>query len=67
MRHRVSVAMEPKSLIGALGRLYKRANAPKGPPPEAPQRPKIAMNIKTIEKMNRINYYGPFLADSTFK
>ena len=31
MRHVVSVAMEPKSLIGALGSPYKRASAPKGP------------------------------------
>ena len=62
MRHVVSVAMEPKSLIGALGSPNKRANAPKGPP----QWLKIAMNMKKIEKMNRINYYGLFLADSTF-
>ncbi len=32
MRHGVSVAMEPKLLIGALGSPYKRASAPKGPP-----------------------------------
>ena len=63
MRYGVSVVMEPKSLIGALGSPNKRANAPKGPP----QWPKIAMNIKKIEKMNRINYYGPFLTDSTSK
>ena len=56
MRHGVSVAMEPKSLIGALGSPNKRANAPKGPP----QWLKIAMNMKKIEKMNRIDYHGPF-------
>ena len=32
MRHGLSVAMEPKSLIGALGSPYKSASAPNGPP-----------------------------------
>ena len=36
MRHGVSLAMEPKLLIGALGSPYKSASASKGlPPPEA--------------------------------
>ena len=65
MRHRVSVAMEPKLLVGTLGSPYKRASASKAypPPPEAQN----GYEYKKIEKMNRINYYGPFLADSTFK
>ena len=32
MKHGVSVAMEAKSIIDALGSPYKRASAPKGPP-----------------------------------
>ena len=35
MRHGVSLAMEPKLLIGALGSPYKSASASKGLPPEA--------------------------------
>ena len=62
MRHEVSVAMEPKLLIEALESPYKRAGAPKSPP-EAQN----GYEYKNIEKMNRINHYGPFLADSTFK
>ena len=54
--------MELKLLIGALAGPYKRASAPKGPP-----QPKMAINIKKIEKMNRINCQGPFFADSTVK
>ena len=56
--------MEPKLLIGALGGPYKRARASKGLPPPHAQN---GYEYKKIEKMNRINYYGPFLADSTFK
>ena len=62
MRHGVSVAKESKLLIGALGSPYKRASAPKGPP-EAQN----GYEHKKLKKMNRINHYGPFLADSTFK
>ena len=35
MRHGVSVAMEPKLLIGALGSPYKSVSASKDLPPEA--------------------------------
>ena len=54
--------MEPKLLIGALGGPYKRARASKDP-----LEAQNGYEYKKIVKMNRINYHGPFLADSTFK
>ncbi len=54
--------MDSKLLIGALGGPYKRARASKGP-----LEAQNGYKCEKIEKMNRINHRGPFLADCTFK